>query len=135
MNLLSFNKTNPNLTLNPFKEHKSTSSETQKNKLKNTNPFKHKHNINNTIAQIQAQIQKIQNQNSNPNQDIDTNITRISTSFKIFSISSIFLLTRHKITKRKNQIYRQISVLEMKGEKRKKKQLQRNKEKKIVVLE
>ena len=98
MNLLSFNKTNPNLTLITFKEHKSTSSETQKNKLKNTNSFKHKHNISNTIAQIQAQIQKIQNQNSNPNQDIDTNIARISTSFKIFSISSIFLLTKHKIT-------------------------------------
>ena len=81
MNLLSFNKTNPNLTLIPFKEHKSTSSETQKN----TNPIKHKHNISNTIAQIQAQIQKIQNQNSNPNQDIDTNIARISTSFKIFN--------------------------------------------------
>ena len=62
MNLLSFNKTNPNLTLNSFKEHKSTSLETQKNKPKNTNPFKHKHNISNTIAQIQAQIQKIQNQ-------------------------------------------------------------------------
>ena len=102
MNLLSFNKTNPNLTQNPFKEHKSTSLETQKNKLKNTNPFKHKHNISNTIAQIQAQIQKIQNQNSNPNQDIDTNIPRISTSFKIFSISSIFFLTKHKITKKKN---------------------------------
>ena len=86
MNLLLFNKTNPNLTLNPFKEHKSTSLETQKNKLKYTNPFKHKHNISNTIAQIQAQIQKIQNQNSNPNQDIDTNIARISTSLKIFSI-------------------------------------------------
>ena len=101
MNLLSFNKTNPNLTQNPFKEHKSTSLETQKNKLKNTNPFKHKHNISNTIAQIQAQIQKIQNQNSNPNQDIHTNIPRISTSFKIFSISSIFLLTKQKITKKK----------------------------------
>ena len=55
MNLLSFNKTNPKLTLNPFKEHKKTSLETQKNKFKNTNPFKHKHNISNTIAQIQAQ--------------------------------------------------------------------------------
>ena len=54
MDLLSFNKTNPNLTLNPFKEHKSTSSETQQNKLKNTNSFKRKHNISNTIAQIQA---------------------------------------------------------------------------------
>ena len=31
MNILSFNKTNPNLTLISFKEHKSTSSETQKN--------------------------------------------------------------------------------------------------------
>jgi len=40
MNLLSFNKTNPNLTLNAFKEHKSTRSETQKNKFKNTNPFR-----------------------------------------------------------------------------------------------
>ena len=38
MNLLSFNKTNPNLTLIPFKEHKNTSSGTQKN----TNPFKKK---------------------------------------------------------------------------------------------
>ena len=103
MNLLSFNKTNPNLTLNTFKEHKSISSETQKNKLKNTNPFKYKHNISNTIAQIQEQIQRIQNQNSNLNQDIDTNIARISTSFKIFSISSIFLLTKHKITKKKKK--------------------------------
>ena len=99
MNLLSFNKTNPNLTLNSFKEHKSTSPKMQKNNLENTNPFKHKHNISNIIAQIQ----KIQNQNSNPNQDIDTNIDRISTSFKIFSISSIFLLTKHKITKKKKK--------------------------------
>ena len=29
MNLLSFNKTNPNLTVIPFKEDKCTSSETQ----------------------------------------------------------------------------------------------------------
>ena len=29
MNLLSFNKTNPNLTVIPFKENKCTSSETQ----------------------------------------------------------------------------------------------------------
>ena len=29
MNLLSFNKTNPNLTIIPFKENKCTSSETQ----------------------------------------------------------------------------------------------------------
>ena len=29
MNLLLFNKSNPNQTLNPFKEHKSTSSRTQ----------------------------------------------------------------------------------------------------------
>ena len=29
MNLLLFNKRNPNLTLNPFNEHKSTSSRTQ----------------------------------------------------------------------------------------------------------
>ena len=103
MNLLSFNKTNPNLTLNAFKEHKSTSLETQKNKLKNTNPIKHRHNINNTIAHVQAQIQKIQNKNSNPNQDIDTNIARISTSFKNFSISSIFLLTKHKIKKKQKK--------------------------------
>ena len=54
------------------------------------------HNISNTIAHIQAQIQKIQNQNPNPNQDIDTNIARISTSFKIFIISSIFLLAKKK---------------------------------------
>ena len=108
MNLLLFNKTNPNLTLNPFKEHKSTSLETQKNKLKYTNPFKHKHNISNTIAQIQAQIQKIQNQNSNPNQDIDTNIARISISFKIFSSFSIFLLTKHKITKKRKRKTRSI---------------------------
>ena len=120
MNLLSFNKTNPNLTLNPFKKHKSTSSETQKNKLMNTDSFKHKHNISNTIAQIQAQIRKIQNQNSNPNQDIDTNIARISTSFKIFSISSIFLLIKHKVTKKKKKIYRQISVLEIKKNRKKK---------------
>ena len=108
MNLLLFNKTNPNLTLNPFKEHKSTSSETQKNKLKYTNPFKHKHNISNTIAQIQAQIQKIQNQNSNPNQDIDKNVARISISFKIFNSSSIFLLTKHKITKKRKRKTRSI---------------------------
>ncbi|KAL0009738.1 hypothetical protein SO802_004846 [Lithocarpus litseifolius] len=50
----------------------------------------YKHNISNIIAQIQARIQKIQNQKSNPNQDIDTNIARISTSFKIFCVSSIF---------------------------------------------
>ena len=99
MNLLPLNKTNSNLTLSPFKEQKSTSSETQKN----TNSFKQKHNINNTITQIQAQVQKIQNQNSNSNQDIDTNIARISTSFKIFSISSIFLVTKHKITKKKKK--------------------------------
>ena len=91
------------------------------NKLKNTNLFKHKHNIRNTIAQVQVQIQKIQNQNSIPNQDIETNIARISISFKIFSISSIFLLTKHKITKKKKKdlIYRQISVLEMKKERKK----------------
>ena len=76
--------------------------------------------ISNTIAQVQAQIKKIQNQNSNPNQDIETNIARIFTLFKIFSISSIFLLTKHKITKKnkKKKIYRQISVLEMKKKKR-----------------
>ena len=100
MNLLPLNKTNSNLTLSPFKEQKSTSSETQKN----TNSFKQKHNINNTITQIQAQVQKIQNQNSNSNQDIDTNIARVSTSFKIFSISPIFLVTKHKITKKKKKL-------------------------------
>ena len=77
----------------------------------NTDSFKHKHNISNTIAQIQAQIQI----------KTDTNIARISTSFKIFNISSIFLLTKHKITKKKKKdlIYRQISVLEMKKERKK----------------
>ena len=95
------------------KESKSNTKSiqgTQKHKLKNTNPFKHKHNISNTIAQIQAQIQI----------KTDTNIARISTSFKIFNISSIFLLTKHKITKKKDLIYRQISVLEMKKERKKK---------------
>ena len=45
-------------------------------------------------------MQKIQNQNPNPNQDIDTSITRISTLFKMFIISSIFLLAKHKRAKK-----------------------------------
>ena len=89
----------------------------QKNNLENTNPFKHKHNISNIIAQIQ----KIQNQNSNPNQDIDTNIDRISTSFKIFSISSIFLLTKHKITKKKRSIDKPVCLRRRKKERKKEK--------------
>ena len=36
MNLLLFNKRNPNLTLNPFKEHKGTSSRTQTHLNKST---------------------------------------------------------------------------------------------------
>ena len=89
------------------------------NKLKNTNLFKHKHNISNTIAQVQVQIQKIQNQNSIPNQDIETNIARISISFKIFSISSIFLLTKHKITKKKTRSVDKSVCLRWRKKKRK----------------
>ena len=100
----------PLIQQNQPKSNTKSIQGTQKHKLKNIKEqaqehlFKHKHNISKTIAQIQAQIQKIQYQNSNPNQDIDTNIARISTSFKIFRISSIFLLTKHKITKKKKKL-------------------------------
>ena len=83
----------PLIPQNQPKSNTKSIQKTQKHKLKNTNPFKHKHNISNTIAQIQAQIQI----------KTDTNIARISTSFKIFNISSIFLLTKHKITKKKKK--------------------------------
>ena len=76
----------PLIQQNQPKSNTNSIQGTQKQAQEHKPRFKHKHNISNTIAQIQAQIQKIQNQNSNPNQDIDTNIARISTSLKIFSI-------------------------------------------------
>ena len=53
----------------------------------------------------------------------------MSTSFKIFSISSIFLLTKHKITKKKKKT-RSIDKKKKKKEKEKEKSKKRDKQRK-----